>query len=73
MPMRAPRCLALVALVEERPPCSQIREGARCGAKDPPYSLLAACQPAVLTATKLMADTRLPLAWTKQRKALGFA
>lgn len=30
-------------------------------------------QPAVLTATKLMADTRLPLVWTEQRKALGFA
>ena len=30
-------------------------------------------QPAALTANKLMADTRLPLAWTEQRKALGFA
>ncbi len=30
-------------------------------------------EPAALTATKLMADTRLPLAWTEQRKALGFA
>ncbi len=30
-------------------------------------------QTAVLTATKLMADTRLPLAWIEQRKALGFA
>ncbi len=30
-------------------------------------------QPAFLTARKLMADTRLPLTWTEQRKALGFA
>jgi DNA invertase Pin-like site-specific DNA recombinase len=30
-------------------------------------------QPAALTATKLMADTRLPLAWAEQRKALSFA
>jgi site-specific DNA recombinase len=30
-------------------------------------------QPAVLTATKRMADIRLPLAWTEQRKVLGFA
>lgn len=30
-------------------------------------------QPVELTATKLMADTRLPLDWTEQRKTLGFA
>jgi hypothetical protein len=30
-------------------------------------------QPAGLTATKLMTDTRLPLRWTEQRKALDFA
>jgi len=30
-------------------------------------------QPVVLTASKLMADTRLPLSWDAQRKALGFA
>jgi site-specific DNA recombinase len=30
-------------------------------------------QPAALTANKLMADTRLPLAWAEQRIALGFA
>ncbi len=30
-------------------------------------------QPLALTATKLMADTRLPLDWAEQRKALGFA
>ena len=30
-------------------------------------------QPAGLTASKLIVDTRLPLAWEDQRKALGFA
>jgi hypothetical protein len=30
-------------------------------------------QPVGLTATRMMADTRLPLDWTEQRKALGFA
>ncbi len=30
-------------------------------------------QPACLTASKLIVDTRLPLAWEDQRKALGFA
>lgn len=30
-------------------------------------------QPVVLTASKLMADTRLPLDWSGQSKALGFA
>jgi site-specific DNA recombinase len=30
-------------------------------------------QPIALTASKLMADTRLPLDWSQQRKALGFA
>jgi hypothetical protein len=30
-------------------------------------------QPLAVTATKLMADTRLPLDWSEHRKALGFA
>ena len=30
-------------------------------------------QPVGLTARKLMADTRLPLEWSEQRTALGFA
>jgi DNA invertase Pin-like site-specific DNA recombinase len=30
-------------------------------------------QPVALTASKMMADTRLPLDWSEQRKALGFA
>ena len=30
-------------------------------------------QPVALTASKLMADTRLPLEWVEQSKALGFA
>jgi hypothetical protein len=30
-------------------------------------------QPPELTARRLMDDTRLPLEWTEQRKALGFA
>jgi site-specific DNA recombinase len=29
-------------------------------------------QPATLTARRLMADTRLPLAWAEQRARLGF-
>ena len=29
-------------------------------------------QPVGLTATKLLRDTRLPLAWSEQRKMLGF-
>ena len=42
-------------------------------APDVVIAILNGRQPAALTATKLMADTRLPLAWSKQRKALGFA
>ena len=42
-------------------------------APDIVVAILNGGQPAVLTANKLMADTRLPLAWTEQRKALGFA
>jgi hypothetical protein len=42
-------------------------------ASDIVVAILNGRQPAALTATKLMADTRLPLAWTEQRKALGFA
>jgi site-specific DNA recombinase len=42
-------------------------------APDIVMAILNGRQPAALTATKLMADTRLPFAWTEQRKALGFA
>jgi hypothetical protein len=30
-------------------------------------------QPVALNASKLITDTRLPLDWSEQRKALGFA
>jgi site-specific DNA recombinase len=36
-------------------------------------AIAAGRQPPALTANKLMADTRLPLDWGDQRKALGFA
>jgi hypothetical protein len=36
-------------------------------------AILAGKQPADLTASKLMVDTRLPLDWRDQRAALGFA
>jgi len=36
-------------------------------------SIVAGRQPPALTANKLMADTRLPLAWSEQRIQLGFA
>jgi site-specific DNA recombinase len=36
-------------------------------------AVLAGKQQVGLTANKLMADTRLPLDWRYQRKALGFA
>jgi len=36
-------------------------------------AITAGRQPPALTANKLMADTRLPLDWGEQRKALGFA
>jgi site-specific DNA recombinase len=36
-------------------------------------SILASRQPAELTAHQLMSDTRLPLGWSEQRRALGFA
>ena len=42
-------------------------------APDVVIAILNGRQPPALTATKLMADTRLPLAWSEQRKALGFA
>ena len=42
-------------------------------APDIVVAILNGRQPASLTATKLMADTRLALAWPEQRKALGFA
>jgi site-specific DNA recombinase len=42
-------------------------------APDVVIAILNGRQPAALTATKLMTDTRLPLAWIKQRQALGFA
>lgn len=42
-------------------------------ATDIVVAILNGRQPLALTATKLMADTRLALEWTEQRKALGFA
>ena len=42
-------------------------------APDIVVAILNGRQPASLSATKLMADTRLALAWPEQRKALGFA
>jgi DNA invertase Pin-like site-specific DNA recombinase len=42
-------------------------------APDIVVAILNGRQPASLTATRLMVDTRLPLAWTEQRKSLGFA
>ena len=42
-------------------------------APDIVVAILNGRQPAALTATKLMADTRLPLRWTEQHRALGFA
>ena len=42
-------------------------------APDIVIAILNGRQPVGLTARKLMADTRLPLEWSEQRKALGFA
>ena len=42
-------------------------------APDIVVAILNGRQPAALTATRLMADTRLPLSWSEQRNALGFA
>jgi site-specific DNA recombinase len=42
-------------------------------APDITAAILAGKQPADLSATKLMADTRLPLDWRQQRMVLGFA
>ena len=42
-------------------------------APDIVVAILNGRHPAALTARKLMVDTRLPLAWAEQRKALGFA
>jgi site-specific DNA recombinase len=42
-------------------------------APDITASILAGQQPAELSATKLMADTRLPLDWREQGTVLGFA
>ena len=42
-------------------------------APDIVVAILNGRQPVALTASKLMADTRLPLDWSGQRKALGFA
>ena len=42
-------------------------------APDIVISILSGRQPVTLTARKLMADTRLPLEWSEQRKAMGFA
>jgi len=35
-------------------------------------AILGGCQPANLTATRLMRDTRIPTGWQEQRQALGF-
>ena len=42
-------------------------------APDIVVAILNGRHPVALTATKLMADTRLPPDWSEQRKALGFA
>jgi site-specific DNA recombinase len=42
-------------------------------APDITQAILAGCQPRDLTAQKLLAHSRLPLAWHDQRTALGFA
>jgi hypothetical protein len=42
-------------------------------APDIVVAILNGRQPLALTASKLMADTRLPLDWSEQRRALGFA
>ncbi len=42
-------------------------------APDIVVAILTGRQPIALTASQLMADTRLPLDWSEQRKALGFA
>jgi site-specific DNA recombinase len=42
-------------------------------APDITAAILAGTQPAELSATKLMADTRLPIDWRQQRAVLGFA
>ena len=44
-----------------------------CLAPDIVVAILTGRQPAAFSANKLMADTRLPLSWDEQRKALGFA
>jgi site-specific DNA recombinase len=41
-------------------------------APDIVVAILNGRQPMAFTANKLMADTRFPLAWAEQRKALGF-
>ena len=41
-------------------------------APDIVVAILRGGQPVGLTANKLIADTRLPLEWSEQRKALGF-
>jgi hypothetical protein len=35
-------------------------------------AILASCQPANLTASRLMQDSRIPTDWQEQRRALGF-
>ena len=42
-------------------------------APDIVIAILSGRQPVALTARKLMADTRLSLEWSEQRKAMGFA
>jgi hypothetical protein len=41
-------------------------------APDIVVAILNGRQPAALTASKPMADTRLPLPWSEQRRSLGF-
>ena len=81
------RAYSLVRRFETSPSCSLEEVGAREGmgapyaarlmrlnflAPDIVVAILTGRQPAALTASKLMADTRLPLAWSEQRKVLGF-
>ena len=42
-------------------------------APDITQAILDRCQPRALTADKLLAHSRLPLAWDQQRTVLGFA
>ncbi len=78
---------ALARSLAARPSCTLEEVGAQEGmgapyaarltrlnflAPDIVLAILNGRQPVPLTASKLMADTRLPLDWWGQRKALGF-